>query len=297
MIVGTHLIIGGDGLIGKALVRRLEKEGNTVFKTTRHKHPLEENEFFLDLSMDISKFEIPKGVKTAYICAANTSVARCEENPDSSSKINTIAPLALAEKLIEKEIFVIFFSSSAVFDGKYPYQKADAPLSPVRAYGKQKAATELGLRKYSDKVLIVRPTKVLSAQLPLIENWVKDLKAGKPIHPFKDLKIAPVHIDYVVDKLSAASCLRKGGILQLSGEKDISYFEFMTALAAKIQLPVQLIQPVNVARSNVKVVYAPPYTSLSTLGNLDILDAGPQLLEDVISSIKNQIDISSMEAK
>ena len=156
------LIIGGDGFIGKALAKKLKEQQDTVYTTTRHYDSISEKNLYLDFSQDITDFIIPEGVDLAFICAAKTNIVECEKNPEIAHKINTLNPIYLAEKLLEKGIFVVFLSTSAVFDGSKPYFKAEESPCPKTTYGKTKAEVEAYLKKHPEHTLIVRPTKLLS---------------------------------------------------------------------------------------------------------------------------------------
>ncbi len=51
----------------------------------------------------------------------------------------------LIKRLVAVGIFVVFISSNAVFDGTIPFVRADQPVNPKTAYGRQKAAAEEAL--------------------------------------------------------------------------------------------------------------------------------------------------------
>ena len=76
---------------------------------------------------------------------------------------------------------------------------------------------ERALLALGSGVAVVRLTKVLAAELPLIGRWVEALKAGKPVEAFTDLICAPMPVDFVAEALARIGAQQKGGLFHLSG--------------------------------------------------------------------------------
>ncbi len=260
----THLVVGADGLIGHALMDYLQQQGQRVVGTTRRSDRTTPTTLCLDLSQDLSTWQPPAPIAVAYLCAAVTSIAQCRQDPQLTQQINVEASVALGRTLVKQGAFVVFLSSTAVFDGTVPDVKADAPITSQREYGLQKAAAEQQLLALGESVAVVRFSKVVGADMPLLQGWLRSLRAGEPIHPFTDLGIAPVPVSLAVQALYQIAQHRLPGIIQISGQRDVSYAEVAHYLARRIGADPSLVQP----RSAHDVGFLPaditPYTTLDT---------------------------------
>ena len=80
---GEYLVVGGDSLVGKALVKELKNNNKGFYSTTRRKDNVSNNIIYLDFHINID-VEIPKSVKYAYIVAAATNYEYCEIDPKAN---------------------------------------------------------------------------------------------------------------------------------------------------------------------------------------------------------------------
>ena len=256
------LIVGSDGTIGQRLVMALQTAGENVLQTTRYRGLKDEQRIFLDLSEDMGQWALPPDpIKTAILCAAVTSLEKCRINPDYSRKVNVNGTVALAKRLVDSGGFVVFISTNLVFDGQKPFAKSTDPVNPLTEYGRQKVEAESLLSKLGNKVSIVRFSKILSADTPIFHDWIRDLKAGKEIHPFFDMVMSPVPLAFAVDVLFKVAMMQTPGIMQVSAEQDISYAEAALRIARKLGLDEKLINPVSYRESGIE--FAPLHTTLN----------------------------------
>src|SRR5207244_3374800 len=117
--------------------------------------------------------------------------------PVRSNHINVTQTLALIERLIARDVHVVFLSTNQVFDGTTPHVPVDAQVCPISAYGRQKAQVEEILRKHMRNgapLTILRLGKVVSPDMPLLHNWASALKSGRQIRAFHDMSLAPTPI-------------------------------------------------------------------------------------------------------
>lgn len=239
---GTYLVVGSDGLIGAALKRKLLAGGRTVLGTTRQPESVEKDVLQLDLAGNMDEWDVPTGISTAFLCTAVTTLKQCEADPVGSYLVNVRNMTRLAEKLAQSGVFVVFLSTSAVFDGSQAFATCDAPLFPTTEYGRQKLHAERLLLALGEHVAIVRPTKVVSPDMPLLVQWREALERGETIRPFSDLPMSPIPLDFVVGALIAIADARRSGIYQLSGASDMSYAEFAAAWMNRLGFPAHLLQ-------------------------------------------------------
>ncbi len=258
----VSLIIGADGLIGRALADFLVQTGESVLTTTRKADTLSKKRIFFDLLENVSAWSPPKQVSVAYLCAAITSLETCRRNPKQSERVNVGNTVALAKMLIAEGTFVVFLSTNLVYDGSVPFRKADEPVSPLVEYGCQKAETEKRLLALGPSVSVVRLTKVLGPNMPLFNKWIQALQQGKIIHPFSDMVMAPVPLLSVVDILYQVAQKRLPGILQVSGKQDIAYQRIAYYIAQRLGVSQGFVQPIRYQQSGMHFEGVPAYTTL-----------------------------------
>ncbi len=278
---GTYLIVGSDGLIGAALKRKFLAEGRTVLGTTRQPESIGEDVLLLDLAGNVEAWKAPAGVKVAFLCAAAATLKQCEADPAGTCLVNVDNLARLAGKLVQSGAFVVFLSSSAVFDGSMAFAASDTPFLPMTEYGRQKANAERLLLDLGENVAIVRPTKVVSPGMQLLVQWREALARGEPIRPFSDLLMSPLPLDFATEALLRIADSRRGGIYQLSGVADVSYAEFAAAWMKRLGFPAHLLQPCHAGGGIAK----PRFTTLDMSAVTRQFGFRPPTLEQTVDSL------------
>jgi dTDP-4-dehydrorhamnose reductase len=245
------LIVGGDSEIGAAVHRAMQAQGVAATATTRRRELAETGRPFLDLAADISSFEFPPQTQAVCICAAIARIAACAADPHGTSFINVDQTLALADRFLARGIYVLFLSTNQVFDGRMPHVAPDAPYSPVSEYGHQKARTESALRERMARgspIGILRLAKVVSARMALLDGWVKELSAGRPVGAFHDMMLAPTPSNLVCSAIIALLCDRPSNLFQFTGPRDVSYATVAHFIASRVAAQASLVKETS-ARS------------------------------------------------
>lgn len=256
MLNEKYLIIGGNSLVGSSVYNYLKSKSANVKFTTR-KDILHKNAIHFDLEKP-KKLNIQNA--KVFFCAAQTSIPYCEENSRISELVNVKNTLTSIKNLLENKCKIIFFSSQAVFDGNKKNCIETDKLNPTCNYGKQKLLVEKELRKLKN-IIIIRPTKILSTNDGLLQNWKKLLTKNKKINVFDDLFISPISIDFVIN---FAVNIDKPGVYHLSGSSKISYYNLIKKICIKNQINYELINKISYKNSDTKILYKPKYCSLST---------------------------------
>src|SRR5258708_22020699 len=133
------LVIGGDGLIGHALMRHLSGRGQEVLATTRRPDHVSPARPLLDLSCDASNWRPPPNCSVAFLCAAITSQEECLRDPAGTEQVNVTRTLQLARCLFEAGIFFGFFFPHPVFYCAHPLSKTSDAPRPHNEAGRQKS--------------------------------------------------------------------------------------------------------------------------------------------------------------
>jgi dTDP-4-dehydrorhamnose reductase len=261
------LLIGGDSEIGAATYKALKAQDRPVAATTRRIDRIAADRPFLDLAAPLTDWEPPPATRAACIFAGIARLATCASEPQKSEHVNVTQTAVLVDRLVERSIPVLFLSSNQVFDGSTPNVPADAPLSPVSVYGRQKARTETALHRHLDagaSVGILRLAKVVSPDMPLIRGWIAALAAKHPISAFGDMTVAPTPTALVAAAIGLL--LRDGprGIFQLTGSRDVSYAEIANYLAARIHADPGLVTKTSARGSGLPEGVTPRHTTLDS---------------------------------
>jgi dTDP-4-dehydrorhamnose reductase len=262
--VDKFLVIGGEGQLGSNLVLRLRKAGRPVHATYITNMPFNAEQSFLDLGTNIGNWQSPGDFKTCFLCAAVTSAEFCRAQPVKSRKINVENTLKVAGRLSETGAALFFPSTNLVFDGTRPFQQVCDPVNPRCEYGRQKVDTERGLTALTDRVSIIRFTKIIGPNFALIRNWMADLRNGQTIHPFSDMVLSPVSLRFATEAIIAIMRQESYGTWHVSAGEDVSYEQIARYLAGRMGLSQGLIEPIKAAESGLVFEAIPKYTTLDT---------------------------------
>jgi dTDP-4-dehydrorhamnose reductase len=257
------LVVGANGLIGAALSAAWQQRGRDVIGTTRHRSRIRSEEMvFLDLSDENATFEHLPAADVAFICAAMTKFAECRSSPELAERVNFTAPVRLAHHLVARGTRVVFLSTSAVLDCREPHMRANRPRNPTSVYGKWKAAAEEGILALGEAAIVVRLTKVLTPDAPLLANWRRALAAGEEIVAFNDHRIAPIGVQHALAALAAIGEHGDAGIYQVSGARDVSYEDVARHLAERMGASQRLVAGYPAASRGIAPEDVLPFTSL-----------------------------------
>ncbi len=185
-----------------------------------------------------------------------------DASPLLGAPINVDRTVRLAERLVGDGTFVVFPSSSLVFDGSVPFCPADAKTNPTTEYGRQKAEAERRLLSLGNKVAIVRLSKVLCHHTALFAKWRVSLQGAEPIQPFSDMVLSPLHISLVTEVLLQIAKSRSPGIFQLSADRDVTYADAARRWNANLGCDPSLLQPRRAAQCGMDLESIPAHTTL-----------------------------------
>lgn len=256
---GGVLVVGADGLLGRAVVSELGFRNIPVFCTSRRGLP---GKLFLDLSAPSSSWDIPLRASGAVICAAVTNTERCRIAPDDARQVNVDATVELAQRLTATGTRVVFLSTNLIFDGTTPYALADAPRCPRTAYGVMKADAEEAILALGELATVVRLTKVMHGRMELLASWRAALARQQPIAPFSDLPVAPLSPRFAAAAIASAATYSRCGVLHVSPSHDVTYADIANYMAAAYSYSSDLIRPVTVKASAIPLEHVPTHTTL-----------------------------------
>ncbi|MDE1145425.1 MAG: sugar nucleotide-binding protein [Azospirillaceae bacterium] len=270
------LVVGGDSMIGTAAAKAARARGLRVVVTTRRPGMDTPQTLPLDLAD-------PGGwgwvadlrVATVFLCAAVARLDACHIDPEGSARVNVTGTVELARRLMAQGAHVIHLSSNQVFKGDAPSPAEDAPVSPANTYGAQKAEAERSLLALvpppgRPAATILRLTKVIHPGMPLFTGWIDQLAAGRVVRPARDMALAPVTVDLVVEAMLALADRGREdpaavpGIFHLSATDEISYAEAAAFVARRQGADAGLMQAVDSVAAGYLREQPPRHTIMAT---------------------------------
>tara|TARA_B100000315_G_scaffold255777_1_gene300039 strand:+ start:127 stop:1044 length:918 start_codon:yes stop_codon:yes gene_type:complete len=295
----NFLVVGADGFLGSRLVSQLIQQGHNVTGTTRRRGAVAPDRVFLDLN-EPENFKISDNVECVFILAGITNYGHCETDPDAW-KVNVEGIPYLASCFLKAGVFVIFISTNSVFGGDQPWPGEDDPHHPKIAYSRQKSASEVAIRSQAEKLdrlellSIVRLTKILAASTSPFPQWFAAWKSAQVVTPFSDLIFAPISLDFAAKKLGVLGESPVPGNLHLSGEDNITYFDFAKAVGKRMGVPDSLIEPTTSVEMGVKVLFLPQYSGISMKRTSELTGIFPESLESVAAFVVDGVSELSLK--
>jgi len=163
--IPAYVIVGADGMLGRAWRELLEQEQLDFLAYDRKQ---------LDITdAPAVAAKIPEGVRFVINGAAYTNVDACEEHEAEAMRVNAEGVGRLAERCAAIDATLVHFSTDYVFagDADSPYP-VDAPIAPMSAYGRTKAAGEQAIREAGCRHRTVRTSWLYA---PWGNNFVRTM--------------------------------------------------------------------------------------------------------------------------
>ena len=129
---------------------------------------------------------------------------------------------------------------------------------------RQKAEAEGRLLALGNLISIVRFTKILTPETQLFKGWLKSLRNNEAIHPFSDMVMAPVSLAFAVDVLCRIGEVLLPDVLQVSGDKDITYEQIAMHIVERIGCKPSLVQAIASIEACLNAEAVPVHTTLDT---------------------------------
>ena len=254
------LIIGSDGEVGSYIFNKFKESSFGIYGTSRRNQNSSLIKFdLLDkvLPFDLSQYDV------CIICAGINNIDICEKKSDLAYSVNVLSTIRLIEECKKKNIFLIYFSSVSIFDGKNSFYDVEDNPSPFTKYGLYKLEVEKFIQKeYSNMSAILRLTKVISENTPIIKKWLLDYKSKRSIIAYRDKYISPISLSDIFIGLNIIIKRKYCGIYHLGGSKELSFYEFALKYFKENNLSTNLIKPTFFYNS--KRIYNGKFSSLKS---------------------------------
>jgi len=222
-------ITGAGGLIGNYLVQTAPK-----FAPQWRLRALTRDRLGL-LNFDAVRREFEKDKPQLVIhCAAVSTVAGVEADPELARRLNVEATKLLAELAAENQF--VFFSTDLIFDGrKGNYVESDAP-NPLHLYGETKVTAEEFVLK-NPRHLVVR-TSLNGGVSPagdrgFNERMKRGLRSGRMMKLFTDEFRSPIPAAETARAVWDLAGKNRAGIFHVAGAEKLSRWQLGQLLAKR----------------------------------------------------------------
>ncbi len=162
----TVLIFGGNGQVGRELLRAFQNAGDVVATTRSGSLPDGRACEVADFAQPDSLVAVLDRLRPQLVinAAAYTAVDRAEEEPEAAFAANARAPGLIARWCAQHDVPMVHYSTDYVFNGEgvAPYRE-DAPTAPLGVYGTSKRDGEDAVRAAGGRHLIFRTAWVYAS--------------------------------------------------------------------------------------------------------------------------------------
>lgn len=232
------LVIGGSGLLGRALQRR-SRPGDEL-RLTHHAHPVSGSRAF-----DISGgFVVPAQDADVVVCALPLAKLLIETGAARQSLMRR-----LCDSL--RGVRSVLLSTDAVFSGRAGYYREDALPDPITDYGRAQAALDDVYLDACPKGVVVRTSFLFGGRAPDFDKRLGPILTGKidsATQKWPDnIYRSPTEVDFCAEAIWR--CIERGrtGIINICGERMSIHGFFSAALAVSgsfaVPAPVQELKP------------------------------------------------------
>lgn len=190
----------------------------------RHVKPRGSGVFHLDLS-DVSQNAPLPAVDFAFILAGITGERVCQANPTLSRAVNVDGTVRIAQELVSRGTFVVFPSSSRVFDGRTPNASLGDPIRPRGLYGKLKAEAE-ELLVQEENLAVLRLTRVAGSRESFAEKISAKLGRGENVSFSSIVMTSPLSYYEVFTAFLRIIVTESAGVFHLGGRQSMTEVEF-----------------------------------------------------------------------
>lgn len=285
------LVLGADSSVGSCVLSEARQLGFECLGTSRRTDACG-GKINLDL-LQPQTWEESFAWKPSVVigCLAISNLKECEGNPQSRV-INVTAICELLDRFGRNGARTIFLSTNSVFGGDRDHGGEDEPVAPKLAYSRQKAEAERNFlaaaaqRGGARNASVVRLTRVLTPSVAPFPIWTKDLLSGKKIEAFTDFVFSPISCRYAARGLLRVAGAAEGGIFHLSGEIDLSYFDFAELLARHVGKGS--VQPTTSVVRRFDLLFRPAHSALGMARTARLLGIRPQAPSSVIAELASE---------
>ena len=235
MVRKTLLLLGGTGLLGKALIDTCPRDVEIHATHVRDLPATVSDTRFTRLDVTdregvLRLFERSQPDTVVHLAGIG-SVDFAEKDQHESWTINVGGTRHVIDACHQFGVRLIYLSSNAVFDGACPPYDEDAVRRPVNYYGQLKVEAEDAVRSSGLDHAVVRAILMYGWHYPQarenpVTMWIRLLEDRKPVHAVNDRYWQPLYVEDCTRLIWRILEKKKAGVYNISGPERLSLFEF-----------------------------------------------------------------------
>ena len=251
------LIIGGSGMIGSHLTNACKSQGYETISTYFEKMPSSDYQFFLDITNREKTIQLinEQNPDAVFLASALTNVDLCEKNFEIAKSTNVTGTQNVIDGCKKTNSKLVYFSTSAVFDGKkIKYSESDETC-PVNNYGITKVLSEQLIKNSKLPFLIIRTDQPYG----WTEKWqrtnsvlriIDNLKNNNVFNEITDWYNNPTYIPDMIISIMELIKQNSPGIYHLTGSDFLSRYDCAILVAEVFNLDKNLLKKINSSELN-----------------------------------------------
>ncbi|MDB6139443.1 MAG: spore coat protein [Verrucomicrobiaceae bacterium] len=258
------LVLGANGRLGKALVRRYAAQGLAVQAIGRGELDLAKP---ASVALSLSRYSFDVLINAA----GDTDVDRCEMDPGGAQLVNALSPAAAASYCAANGAQFVQVSTDYVFAGEPHADRIETDAAePINHYGRSKLAGEQAVLAAHPLALVLRVSWLFGLEKPSFpDRIIKDALAKDEVSAVNDKWACPTYADDVTEWTLALIESRQHGVVHLCNEGACTWLEYGQAaldIAASLGLPLKTTALKGHSMHGFSLFKAarPPYTALDT---------------------------------
>jgi dTDP-4-dehydrorhamnose reductase len=225
------LVIGAGGMLGRALVRRLEAEFPDAIGATRAEIDILDR---FRMEAEIERLEPTVVINSA----AWTDVDGCTRDPARALEVNAEGAEHVARAAAASGCRVVQISTDFVFDGRLgrPYVEGDV-TAPIQAYGLSKLEGERRVAVAAPDHLIVRTAWLYGEGGDHFVGRILDrARRGEALRVVEDQRGSPTLVDDLSDGIASLLRTDHRGVVHLVNAGVASRYELARAALEAVGL-------------------------------------------------------------
>ncbi|WP_044561935.1 sugar nucleotide-binding protein [Azospirillum sp. B4] len=225
MTAGRILVLGGTGILGQALARRLGPGRCVVTGRTRQAGVVPFNALTDDVEPVIDSAGALDGV---FLMMGLTAPDACAARPEEARRLNVDAMRRAVAACEARQLPIVFLSSEVVYNGLQGLYRETDPPAPLMLYGILKLEAEAIVAAARTRAVVARCARVLGSTPgdgTVVTDLLARLRRGETIRVAADQRFSPILDDDAANLL--LGLLRSGadGIFHVGGPSALSRLE------------------------------------------------------------------------
>lgn len=246
------MVTGATGLLGRAVVKRLQQAGHEVIATGFSRATNKVHKLDLTSAQAVADFVRLERPHIIVHCAAERRPDVSERHPEAALALNLDASQALANAAKAQHAWLLYVSTDYVFDGTQPPYAEDSVPNPVNFYGQSKRQGEqLVLDTLADSAVLRLPLlygqvesiaesavfvlikQLLDTRVQAVDHWAMR-------RPTSTADISHAITQMITQRLAGKSLV---GIYHFSAQGGLTKYQMLLKLGDIFGLTTQHLKP------------------------------------------------------